>query len=95
MLRPIMIALLLVAAATLAASALPGYPYPTVWGTVTQVVDGNTIVIEVVGASDEGWIAGSTETVRYLGSYASPTAETFCGAVATPAATTRTFSCCA
>jgi endonuclease YncB( thermonuclease family) len=91
MLRSITVALVLVAAAALGAVALPGNPYPTVWGTVIQVIDGNTIVVEVVGASDEGWIAGSTETVRYLGSYASPTTETTCGAIATQVNYQMTF----
>jgi hypothetical protein len=52
------------------------------WGTVINVVDGNRIVVEVVGSTAGDWIVGSQETVRYLGSYASPATETVCGAVA-------------
>jgi hypothetical protein len=62
--------------------ALPGYPYPTVWGTAVNVVDGNRIVVEIVGATDPGWIVGSQETVRYLGCYADPADATLCGAIA-------------
>ena len=73
----------IVVASGFAASALPGYPYPSVWGTVVSVIDGNQIVIEIVGASDPAWIVGSEETVRYIGSCADPTTATVCGAIAT------------
>lgn len=91
MVRAVVVALLFALGVGLSVGALPGYPYPTVWGTVTAVPDGNRIVIEVVGASVEGWIVGSTETVRYLGSYASPTEATPCGAVATQVNYQMTF----
>ena len=68
----------LVLAAGLAAGALPGFPLPTVWATVSDVVDGNTIVIAIVGADTPGWIVGSTETVRYIGSQADGAMDTFC-----------------
>ncbi len=82
MMRIVTAALLLMVGLGLSTAALPGYAYPTVWGTVTGVPDGNRIVIEVVGSTAGDWIVGSVETVRYLGSYASPAAETTCGAVA-------------
>jgi len=82
MARTFLIGILLLVGAGLTAAALPGYPYPTVWGTVVNVLDGNRISIQVVGSSTPGWIVGSTETVRYLGSYADPATATTCGAVA-------------
>jgi endonuclease YncB( thermonuclease family) len=85
------VAFLLVLGIGLTASALPGYPDPTVWATVINVLDGNQIVVEVVGASTPDWIVGSQETVRYLGSYASPTEETTCGAIATQVNFQMTF----
>ena len=91
MAKVVMVGALLLIGVGLSAVALPGYPYPTVWGTVVNVVDGNRITIQVVGASTEGWIPGSTETVRYLGSYASPTDATTCGAVATQVNYQMTF----
>ena len=79
--KMILVALLIAAGLGLSASALPGYPYPTVWGTVIQVLDGNQIVIQVVGSTNNEWIAESQETVRYIGSYAdSP--DVGCGGVA-------------
>jgi endonuclease YncB( thermonuclease family) len=86
------VGVLLAVCVGLSAAALPGYPYPTVWGTVVNVIDGNRITVQIVGASTRGWIAGSTETVRYLGSYASPTEETICGAIATQVNYQMTFS---
>ncbi len=91
MVRTAVIALVVALGVGLSVGALPGYPYPTVWGTVTEVLDGNRIVIKIVGASDESWIVGSTETVRYLGSYASATEATTCGAVATQVNYQMTF----
>jgi endonuclease YncB( thermonuclease family) len=85
------VAFLLVLGIGLSAGALPGYPYPTVWGTVINVLDGNQIVVEVVSASTPDWIVGSQETVRYLGSYASPTEATICGAIATQVNSQMTF----
>lgn len=82
---------LLVLGIGLSAGALPGYPYPTVWGTVINVLGGNQIVLEVVGASTPDWIVGSQETVRYLGSYASRTEATICGAIATQVNYQMTF----
>jgi endonuclease YncB( thermonuclease family) len=76
------VAFLLVLGIGLSAGALPGYPYPTVWGTVINVLDGNQIVVEVVGATTPDWIVGSQETVRYLGSYASPGSDTACSMAA-------------
>ncbi len=79
--KMILVAFLIAAGLGLSASALPGYPYPTVWGTVMQVLDGNQIVVQVVGSTAADWIVGSQETVRYIGSYAdSP--DVMCGAVA-------------
>jgi len=81
--RKIVVSVVLVAVSVgFSAWALPGYPYPTVWGTAVNVVDGNRIVVEIVGATDPGWIVGSQETVRYLGSYADPADATLCGALA-------------
>ena len=82
MARILVVGMLVVIGVGLTAGALPGYPYPTVWGTVINVVDGNRIVVSIVGSSTGDWIVGSMETVRYLGSYASATEATFCGAVA-------------
>lgn len=79
----ILAAVLATIAVGFSAWALPGYPNPTVWGTVLNVIDGNQIVVQVVGSSDPAWIVGSQETVRYIGSYADPVDATDCGAVAT------------
>jgi endonuclease YncB( thermonuclease family) len=89
--RGIVLTCAVLVAVGVAANALPGFPYPTVWGTVTNVLDGNRIVVEIVGASTTDWIVGSTETVRYLGSYASPVDEAICGAVAAQANYQMTF----
>lgn len=62
-------------------AALPGYPYPVVWGTVLNVVDGNTIQVEIVSSTTGEWIPGSQEMVRYLGSYVDM-ADVSCWAVA-------------
>lgn len=78
----IAVALLLSAWLGLSAAALPGYPYPTVWGTVTNVLDGNRIVVAIVGSTTGQWIPGSVETIRYLGPYASAAGATTCGALA-------------
>ena len=79
--KTVLIAFLIAGSLGLSASALPGYPYPTVWGTVMQVLDGNQIVVQIVGSTNNDWIAESQETVRYIGSYAdSP--DVMCGAVA-------------
>lgn len=80
--RMIAAAVLLVVSLGLSAAALPGYPYPTVWGTVTNVLDGNRIVVEIIGSTTGQWIPGSSETIRYLGSYAPPAGVSACGAVA-------------
>jgi endonuclease YncB( thermonuclease family) len=82
MARALGLSLLLLIGVGFAAGALPGYDYPSAWGTVIDVIDGNTIVVRIVGAATEGWITGSVETVRYLGSYADPADATTCGAVA-------------
>ncbi len=71
--RGIALTCVVLLAVGVAANTLPGLPYPTVWGTVINVLDRSRIVIQIVG---------STETVRYVGSYASPVEETTCGAVA-------------
>jgi hypothetical protein len=91
MARILVAALLLAIGVGLTAGALPGYPYPTVWGTVINVLDGNRIAIQVVDSSTGDWIIGSIETVRYLGSYASATEATICGAVATQVNYQMTF----
>lgn len=91
MARVLTVAAAIALALGVVASALPGYPFPSVWGTVTNVIDGNRIVIEIVGSTAGDWIVGSTETVRYLGSYASPAAATVCGAIATQVNYQMTF----
>ncbi len=91
MARILVVGMLVVIGVGLTAGALPGYPYPTVWGTVINVLDGNRIVVSIVGSSTGDWIVGSMETVRYLGSYASATEATFCGAVATQVNYQMTF----
>ena len=80
--KALALSLLVVSALSLTAAALPGYEYPSIWGTVINVIDGNTIVVQIVGAATPGWITGSVETVRYLGSYADPADATVCGSVA-------------
>ncbi|MDD5265029.1 MAG: hypothetical protein PHU43_09375 [Candidatus Bipolaricaulis sp.] len=80
--RMIACALLLAVSVGLSAAALPGYPCPTVWGTVTNVVDGNRIVVEIVGSTTGQWIPDSSETIRYLGSFAPSAGASACGAVA-------------
>ncbi len=82
MAKTIVLALTLTLTIGFAVGALPDYAYPTVWGTVVGVIDGNRITVQIVGSTGGDWIVGSTETVRYLGSYASAVAETPCGAVA-------------
>lgn len=79
--RVVIVAILITVSVGLSSLALPGYPYPTVWGTVTRVLDGNQIVVQVIGSTTGEWIPGSQETVRYIGSYADPSDIT-CGAVA-------------
>ncbi len=91
MARILVVALLFAVGVGLAAGALPGYPYPTVWGTVINILDGNRIAVQVVGSSTGDWIVGSIETVRYLSSYASATEATICGAVATQVNYQMTF----
>jgi endonuclease YncB( thermonuclease family) len=82
MAKMLLVALVLALGIGFSAGALPGYPYPTVWGTVVNVVDGNRIVIAVVGSTTGEWIPGSSETVRYIGAYVSPTDGTDCSLVA-------------
>lgn len=82
MAKALALSLLLLIGVGFAAGALPGYDYPSVWGTVINVMDGNTIVVRIIGAATEGWITGSVETVRYIGSTADPADATTCGAVA-------------
>jgi endonuclease YncB( thermonuclease family) len=80
--RIVLLMVLVVAAAGPTTWALPAYPYPTVWATVIDVLDANQILVQIVGSNATGWIAGSQETVRYLGGYANP-ADPTCGPVAT------------
>ncbi len=91
MVKAFVVGLLATICVGLAAGALPGFPYPTVWGTVINVLDGNRIVIEVVDSTAGDWIANSVETVRYLGSYASPADVSMCGAIATSVNYQMTF----
>lgn len=72
----------LVALACAQAQAMPGGPLPSVWANVTQVLDGNTIVVSIAGADVPGWIVGSVETVRYIGSLTDGAMDSFCGALA-------------
>lgn len=81
--RLVLAAVLVLGCISWSAWALPGFPYPTAWATVLNVIDGNQIVVEIVGSTDPGWISGSRETVRYIGSYADPSDGTICGAIAT------------
>lgn len=76
------LSLLLAVLLAVAAHALPGGPYPSVWANVAEVLDGNTIVVSVVGSDIPDWIAGSVETVRYIGSLAEGSMDSFCGALA-------------
>lgn len=78
MARAVVVALAIAIGVGLYVGALPGYPYPTVWGTVVNVIDGNQIVVQIAGSSAGDWIVGSLETVRYLGSYASPGGTSAC-----------------
>jgi endonuclease YncB( thermonuclease family) len=80
--RAVAVSLLVALTFGLAAAGLPGYDYPSAWATVIDVPDGNTIVVRIVGAAAEGWIMGSVETVRYLGSVADPAGATVCGTAA-------------
>ncbi len=89
--RAFVAGLLLIAGIGLVSSALPGYPYPSVWATVVNVIDGDTIVVSIVGADTEGWIVGSTETVSYIGVDADEQMESFCGALATQVNYQMTF----
>jgi endonuclease YncB( thermonuclease family) len=80
--RLLAVSLLLVFGLGLGVAALPDPAYPSIWGTVVNVVDGNTIVVQIVGGIAPDWVNGSVETVRYLGSLADPADATVCGSVA-------------
>ncbi len=82
MAKVLLVAVVVACGIGFSAGALPGYPYPTVWGTVVNVLDGNRIQVSIVGSVAGDWIPGSMETVRYLGSTAEPAAATTCGALA-------------
>ena len=88
--KMVLVAFVIGASLGLSASALPGYPYPTVWGTVMQVLDGNQIVVQIVGSTTREWILGSQETVRYIGSY-TDSPDVICGAIATQVNYQMTF----
>jgi endonuclease YncB( thermonuclease family) len=89
--RTLLAGVLIVTGLGFAANALPGYSYPSVWCTVADVLDGDTIVVTIVGADTEGWIVGSTETVHYIGIDADEQMESFCGALATQVNYQMTF----